>query len=171
LEATNPSDLLTTGGLQISDAVANSGTIAANGGNVTVTGALSGAGQVEIFGGNSATLGSSATNGVTFEASSANAELILNAAQGFSGKVTGFAASDSIDLSNFAFATTSITKITGTGAVGTTTDVTLTDSASRLTETLHLVNTTAKEFGTIASDYVLTADHDVPIIGTLFHLA
>jgi len=171
LEATNPSDLPTTGGLQISDAVANSGTIAANGGNVTVTGALSGAGQVEIFGGNSATLGSSATNGVTFEASSANAELILNAAQGFSGKVTGFAASDSIDLSNFAFATTSITKITGTGAVGTTTDVTLTDSASHLTETLHLVNTTAKEFGTIASDYVLTVDHDVPIIGTLFHLA
>jgi len=115
------------------------------------------------------TLGSSATNGVTFE-SGGNSELILNAAQSFSGKVTGLASNHSIDLTNFAFATTSITKITGSGAAGSITNVTLTDSASHLSETLHLVNTYAGQFGTAASDYSLTPDNHVSIVGTLFEL-
>lgn len=51
-------------------------------GNVTIKGVLSGAGHIEIFGSNTVTLGSSATNGVTFEAGG-NGELILNVAQGF----------------------------------------------------------------------------------------
>ncbi len=70
---------------------------------------------------------------------------------------------------NFAYATTSITKIAGTGAVNATTDVTLTDSASHLSETLHLFNTTAHEFGTSASDYSLVAA-STPLVGTLFEL-
>jgi hypothetical protein len=156
-------------GLVIVDAVANSGTIAANGGNVTIDGALSGGGQVWIFGGNTVTLGSSATNGVTFEIGG-NSSLILNAAQSFSGKVTGLASHDSIDLTNFAFATTSITKITGGGSAGSVTNVTLTDSATHLSETLHLVNTSAGQFGTTASDYSLTPDNHVSIVGTLFEL-
>ena len=172
LEATNPNSLPTTGGLIVLDAVANSGTIEANGGNVTIMGALSGAGHIEIFGSNTVTLGSSATNGVTFEAG-ANSSLILNAAQSFSGKVTGLASTDTIDLANFAFGptaspTVSITKITGNGAVGSVTNVTLTDGS--LSETLHLVNTTAGQFGDSVSDYSLTPDrvdrrHPLPRVG------
>ncbi len=103
LEATN------TGGLVIDDAVANSGTIAAHGGNVAIMGALSGTtGKVEIFSGDTVTFGSSATNGVTFEAGG-NAHLILNAAQSFSGSVTTFAASDTIDAGNVNFNSPSFT--------------------------------------------------------------
>ena len=65
-------------------------------------------------------------------------------------------------------ATLTITKITGSGAAGTTANVTLTDAASHLSETLHLENTFAHEFGTSASDYVLT--HVTPIVGMLFEL-
>jgi hypothetical protein len=147
------------------------GVIDATGANVLTIdkGALLGGGQVEIFGGNTVTLGSSATNGVTFE-TGGNSSLILNIGQSFSGKVTGLASHDSIDLTNFAFLTTSITKITGGAAAGSITNVTLTDSATHLSETLHLVNTSTGQFGTTASDYSLTPDNHVSVVGTLFEL-
>jgi hypothetical protein len=98
--------------------------------------------------------------------------LKLHAAESFSNNVAGFVRSDTIDLMDFAFATTSITNITGGGGAGSVTNVTLTDSASHLSETLHLVNTTAHEFGTDASNYSLTQDQNTtPIVGTAFHLA
>jgi hypothetical protein len=171
LEATNPNGLAQTGGLDIQTAVNNSGNIIAQGNLVSVDGNLSGTGHVEIFGGGTVSLGGTATNGVIFEPGGSGA-LILKAAQGFSGNVSGFASTDTIDFSNFAFATTSITKVTnsGGGAAGSITNVTLTDSASHLSETLHLVNATAHEYGTSASDYSLTPDANVTMLGTAFHL-
>jgi hypothetical protein len=47
----------------------------------------------------------------------------------------------------------------------------LTDNVSHLSETLHLVDATAGEFGSGAGDYSLTADNNTPVVGTLFHLA
>jgi hypothetical protein len=144
LEATNPHGLAHTGGLYLAEAVNNSGNIIAQGNLVSIDGNLSGTGHVEIFSGGTVSLGGTASNGVIFEPGG-NGALILKAAQGFSGNVSGFASTDTIDFSNFAVATTSITKITnsGGGAAGSITNVTLTDSASHLSETLHLVNTTA----------------------------
>jgi hypothetical protein len=171
LEATNPHGLAHTGGLYLAEAVNNTGNIIAQGNLVSIDGNLSGTGHVEIFSGGTVSLGGTASNGVIFEPGG-NGALILKAAQGFSGNVSGFASTDTIDFSNFALATTSITKITNAGgdAAGSITNVTLTDSASHLSETLHLVNATAHEYGTSVSDYSLTPDAGVTIVGTAFHL-
>ncbi len=168
------------GTLAIDDNVNNAGgVLAADGGNVSLFGVLSGSGGVEIFSGSSVTLGSSATDGVTFEnnasaGSSSLSSLILKDAQGFSGTVAGLASPDSIDLANFLSPDTSITKITGTGAAGTTTNITLTDAdpsnPAKLSVTLHLMNQLANQFGTSASDYSLASDHTASN-GTLFQLA
>jgi hypothetical protein len=168
----------TAGGtLLIDDKVNNAaGVIAADGGNIELAGTLSGAGTLEIFNGSSLTLGSLATNSLIFEdnAKSPLSSLILTEAQGFSGTVAGLASADSIDLANFLSPDTSISKITGTGAAGTTTNVTLTDAdpgnSAKLSVTLHLMNQFAGQFGTSASDYLLTSDHTAGN-GTLFQLA
>jgi hypothetical protein len=75
---------------------------------------------------------------------------------------------DAIDLANFQFANKpSITGVTGTGAAGTTTNVTVTDGA--LTATLHLLNQYANEFAVNANAYSLTSDHPgSSSAGTLF---
>jgi hypothetical protein len=160
-----------SGGLLITDAVANAGTIQANGGNVAVEGALTGAGKVDIFSACNVTLGSSASNGVIFENDSGNSgSLILDSAQGFIGTVAGFALGDSIDLENFQFSgNPKIAKVTGTGAAGTTTNVTITDGTQSVV--LKLVNDVAGEFAVSAGAYSLTADSHSPIVGTLFELA
>jgi hypothetical protein len=158
-----------SGGLTVDDAVANSGTLVANGGNVTIGGNLTGAGQAEIFGNSTLELGGTASNGVTF-ASSGAGSLILDLAQGFTGTVAGLASGNSIDLKNFLSGDTTITKVTGTGVIGTDTNVTLTDPNNNLTLTLHLLNQYAGQFGISASDYALTPDH-MPGNGTLFQLA
>jgi hypothetical protein len=100
---------------------------------------------------------------VTF-ANTSGDTLKLDAAQNFAGILSGLAAAsatkfDVVDLANFKFADTTITSVTGTGAKGTTTNVTLTDSADDLTVTLHLLNQSANQFGTSASDYSLTSDN------------
>jgi hypothetical protein len=99
--------------------------------------------------------------------------LILGQAQTFAGTVAGMATQsstvfDAIDLANFQFANKpSITGVTGTGAAGTTTNVTVTDGA--LTATLHLLNQYANEFAVNANAYSLTSDHPgSSSAGTLF---
>jgi hypothetical protein len=160
-----------SGGLTVDDAVANTGTLVANGGNVTIGGNLTGAGQAEIFGNSTLELGGAASNGVTFAGSGAGS-LILDMAQSFTGTVAGLASGDSIDLKNFLSLDTTITKVTGTGVVGTDTNVTLTDTDphNNVTLTLHLLNQYAGQFGISTSDYALTPDH-TPGNGTLFQLA
>jgi hypothetical protein len=63
---------------------------------------------------------------------------------------------DAIDLADFKFASTSIASVTGTGAAGTTTNVTLKDSSDGLTATLHLLNQSVNQFAVNAKDYSLT---------------
>jgi Ca2+-binding RTX toxin-like protein len=62
-----------------------------------------------------------------------------------------------------------ITKITGTGAAGTNTNVVVTDGA--LTVTLHLLNQYASEFVKNPAAYTLTPDGPAPSAGTIFQLA
>jgi len=157
------------GALMISDAVTNTGTIQADGGNVAVLGKLSGAGQAEIFGTSTLEFGAAAANAVKFESGSTGA-LKLDAAESFSGTVAGLASGDSIDLADFAFANgPKIIEITGTGAVGTPTDVTIKDGALHVI--LQLVNQMASEFSNNASAYSLTPDNNNPTHGTMFQLA
>jgi len=162
--------------LTLTGTTTNNGTIAADGGSVTA-GNLSGRGQIEIFSGATVTLGGSASNSVTFEDNSGStlpSWFVLHDAQRFTGTVAGLGAADSIDLADFLSQDTSITRVTGTGAAGTTTNVTLTDhdpsNPSLLTLTLHLMNQFANQFGASASDYSLKSD-STPSHGTLFELA
>jgi hypothetical protein len=96
--------------------------------------------------------------------------LILDQAQTFSGTVAGLLpfGFDEIDLANFKFGNNPrITGVTGTGAAGTTTNVTITDGG--LNATLHLLNQYANEFAVNANAYSLTSDNPgISSAGTLF---
>ena len=154
-----------TGGLTIDDAVRNAGTgnLFANGDNLTVTGAVTGSGVAAI---NGAVLefGNAANAHVMF---TSNGTLKLDTAQNFTGTIAGLATTNAIDLANFVFSNDPhITKITGTGAAGTTTNVTISDGA--LTVTLHLLNQLAGQYAHDPSAYTLAIDGPNADAGTLF---
>ena len=104
---------------------------------------------------------------VTFE-SGGGGTLYLDNATEFSGTVTGLAQADSIDLADFAFSShPDITDVTGTGAAGSTTDVTIADGS--LTTTLQLVNQYAGEYSITSTAYTLETDNPGSAsAGTLF---
>jgi autotransporter passenger strand-loop-strand repeat protein len=163
-----------SGGLTIDDTVANTGTIEANGGDVTIMGNLTGKGWAEIFGNSTmefaAAAGHSETNAVVFESGSAGL-LKLDVANNFSGTVAGFAAGDDIELVDFRWSgTPQITKATATTAGGiTTTSVTIKDGSQGIV--LKLVSASASEFPPSTSAYSLSSDNSRGDPGTLFHLA
>jgi hypothetical protein len=102
--------------------------------------------------------------------SGATGTLKLESPSGFSGTVAGLADGDSIDLSGFLFSgKASISSITGSGAVGTATDITITDGSAHVM--LALLNQYANQFAVNASAYTLTADGSAANAGTLFQLA
>jgi hypothetical protein len=175
LALTNQSVIDATGAnaltIDTGNSFVNSGTLeAAGGGGLFVADAVTGGGSANILSNSRMTLASSASNSVTFENNSGSSgALILNAAQNFTGTVAGLAQGDTIDLANFLFSgAPTISQITGTGAVGTTTNVTVTDGSQSVV--LQLVNATAGEYSTSGSAYSLTPDtNSTP--GTLFQLA
>ena len=97
------------GGLVIDDAVANTGTIQAHGGNVTLFGNLTGTGQAEAFSASRIEFkGSSNKASVIFENDFGNSGvLVLDNAASFKGTVAGLYSdgigSDTLDLQNIDF--------------------------------------------------------------------
>ena len=148
----------------------NTGTLAASGGTVTVTGTVNGSGQATIAG---ATLdfGAKVAAGQTVTFSQgATGTLELGMAQSFAGTVAGLATGDAIDLANFAYgAKDTISAVTGTGGVGTDTDVTVTDGG--LSATIALLNQFANQYSTSVAAYTIASDHTGAKPGTLFELA
>lgn len=161
----------TTGTLTVNGAVSNSGNLFASGANLDVTGAVTGSGTAEI-GGNNAVLefGGAFGQTTTFDPG-AIGQLKLDNAQTFNGTVAGLASVDSIDLANFQFSNTPlISQVTGTGAAGTTTNITIEDGA--LTATVALLNQYTNQFVADAGAYSLTSDNPGHAnAGTLFQLA
>ena len=148
---------------------ANDGLVeATNGGKMDLAGPVTGDGQFLI--GQAATLefGGPTTEVVTFEFGGGGGTLYLDKATDFSGTVTGLAQADSIDLADFAFSSHPvITNVSGTGATGSTTDVTIADGS--LTTTLELLNQYAGEYPIASTAYHLESDHPgSPDAGTLF---
>jgi len=136
----------------------DSATLQASGGTATINGT----GALLTFTGSS-------SESITFN-TGATGELKLNSAAGFSGTVAGMASGDSIDMGNFLFSgSPSFTSVTGTGAVNTATDITVTDGSAHVT--LALLNQYANQFAVSASAYTLTADGTGGSAGTLFQLA
>jgi hypothetical protein len=151
------------------NSITNLGTIDASATKLDFQGAVAGDGQLHID--NKATLG---LGGPTAEATAFEGKrgtLLLDLANDFTGTVAGMAGRDGIDLANFAFSShPSITSVVGTGAAGSTTDVTITDAS--LSTTIHLLNQYANQFAVAPTAYTLTSDHSGSArAGTLFTLA
>ena len=90
------------GGLIVNSAVDNSGSLWANGGNLTISGAVTGDGSATISG--AATLEFGAASAVnTGFAADATGTLKLDQSSGFTGTISGFGADDALDLADIAF--------------------------------------------------------------------
>ena len=106
---------------------------------------------------------------ITF-GSGATGQLQLSSSSSFAGTVAGLASGDSIDLKDVHFSgTPTISSVTGSGAAGTTTDVTITDGAVHTM--LLLLNQYTAQFAVSTSAYTLTSDATGSTPGTLFQLA
>jgi hypothetical protein len=154
--------------------ITNSGSLVSDSGLV-VDSPVVGTGSVQINFFDTVEFGSSVSSGQTVDFdSSVHGVLKLDHAESFNGTVAGLSDTnnnvfDTIDLADFRFADTKITSVTGTGAKGTTTNVTFTDSVDHLSETLHLLNQFANQYAVNPSDYSLTSDNPhSAAAGTLF---
>ena len=102
LEAIDGSTLIIVGNVK------NSGVLIANGGDLVIDGAVTGSGTATITGGGQLEFGAASATGVTFSGGAAGT-LVLDASSKFTGKVSGFAAGDFIDLSDVSYSTASLT--------------------------------------------------------------
>ena len=160
----------TSGTLSVSGSVTNTGNLLTNGASLDITGPVTGNGTATISGTNAVLeFGAASAEDTTF-ATDAIGMLILDDASSFSGTITEFTTADSIDLANFLFSgNPMIESVTGTGNLGTTTNVTVTDGS--MSATFQLFNQHANEFAVNSAAYSLTADNNTPNHGTLFQLA
>ncbi|WP_230959031.1 beta strand repeat-containing protein, partial [Burkholderia stagnalis] len=114
-----------SGGLVIDSAVANTGTLWANNGNLTIHGDVTGAGSATISGAATLEFGGASAENTTF-ADGAAGTLKLDQSAGFTGTVSGFGAGDTLDLADVLFndhTTLSFTaNDTGTGGTLTVSD-------------------------------------------------
>ena len=152
----------------VGGSLANSGNLLANGGTLVISEAITGNGSATISGSNSVLdLQMASTQNVAF-ASGAHGILQLDNAPSYTGTIAGLVSGDAIDLTNFQFSGNPIISgITGTGAVGTPTNVTVQDAGQSVT--LELLNQTANQYSTLASAYTLTSDNTLAH-GSLFAL-
>jgi large repetitive protein len=92
-----------SGGLSVAGAVANTGTLWANGGNLSIGGAVTGSGTAVIDGAATLEFAGAASANTSFAAGTAGT-LKLDQSAGFTGTVAGFAAGDALDLADIGFA-------------------------------------------------------------------
>ena len=155
----------------VANAIESSGVINARDGKMDIAGPVTGDGHFLISQAATLELGDPTAQAVTFEPGGSGDTLYLDKTSEFSGTVAGLAQGDAIDLADFAFsAHPIITNITGTGAAGSTTDVTIADGS--LTTTVHLLNQYEGEYSTAATAYTLESDNPGSAnAGTLFTTA
>jgi hypothetical protein len=115
----NSGTLLATGagGLVIKGAVANSGRLSADGGNLAIDGAVTGPGSAVIASTATLEFGAASAENTSF-APGAAGTLKLDRSSGFTGAVSGFAAGDAIDLTDLAFGSNLALSYTDNGAGG-----------------------------------------------------
>jgi hypothetical protein len=100
----------------------------------------------------------------------ATGTLKLDFGSGFGGTLAGLASGDSVDLANLQYSgTPTVSSVTGTGATGSYTDVTITDGSAHVM--LALLNQYTAQYAVSSSAYTLTADGTGGSAGTLFQLA
>jgi large repetitive protein len=113
------------GGLTVDSAVANSGTLWADGGNLTFKGDVSGAGSATISGSATLEYGAASSEATSF-AAGATGDLKLDQSMNFTGAISGFGAGDTIDLADIGFGANTTLAFAennaGTGGVLTVSD-------------------------------------------------
>ncbi|WP_426442478.1 DUF4347 domain-containing protein [Bradyrhizobium genosp. P] len=90
------------GGLIVNSAVDNSGSLSANGGNLTLEGAVTGNGTATISGAATLEFGAASAEAASF-AAGATGTLKLDQSSSFTGSVSGFTSGDALDLTDIAF--------------------------------------------------------------------
>ena len=153
----------------VANPITNLGTIDASATKLDLQVAVTGDGQLHIDNKAILELGAPTAEATTFEGK--RGTLFLDLANDFTGTVAGMAGRDGIDLANFAFSSHPSIIVVGTGAAGSTTDVTIADGSQ--TTTIQLLNQYANQFAVSASAYNLTPDRQPNSAnsGTLFTLA
>ncbi|RJT40545.1 adhesin [Mesorhizobium waimense] len=137
-----------SGGLMITGALANSGLIWANGGNVTIGGEVTGSGSATIGNLSQLEFGEASSINVTFAADAAGI-LRLDDSFDFSGKIGGMTSDDKLDLGDIWFGTgTSAAYQTDLDGAGGT--LTVTDGTHNAT--LHLLGVYDANSFTLADD-------------------
>ena len=112
----------------VANSITNLGTIDASVTKLDLQGAVTGDGQLHIDNKATLELGGPTAEAAAFEGK--RGTLFLDLANDFTGTVGGMAGRDAIELADFAFSShPSITSVVGTGAAGSTTDVTITDAS------------------------------------------
>jgi hypothetical protein len=91
-----------SGGLVIESALANTGSLWADGGNITLHGDVTGAGSARISGTATLEFGAASDQHVNF-AAGGDGTLRFDVSAGFTGSVSGFGAGDSLDLGDVAY--------------------------------------------------------------------
>jgi len=137
-----------SGGLMITGALANSGLIWANGGNVTIEGQATGSGGATVGNLSQLEFGEASSINVTFAADAAGT-LRLDDSFDFSGKIGGMTSDDKVDLEDILFGsgTSAAYQADLSGAGGTLTVTDGTHSA-----TLHLLGVYDPHSFTLADD-------------------
>jgi hypothetical protein len=154
----------------ISNTTSDTITVGGSSNTVDIQNSVTGTKTATINGTNALLQFAGATTDQILFGTGATGRLLLNSASNFAGTVAGMASGDSVDLANFLFSgTPTISSVTGTGASGTPTDVTITDGSAHLV--LALINQFANQFAVSSSAYTLTADGTGGSAGTLFQLA
>jgi large repetitive protein len=92
-----------SGGLVVNSAVANSGSLVAAGGDLTLKGDVTGAGTATISGAGILEYGGASSATTSF--ADATGELKLDQSANFAGAISGFTTGDSLDLDDFVFGT------------------------------------------------------------------
>ncbi|CAN5600596.1 hypothetical protein BH10PSE6_BH10PSE6_07130 [soil metagenome] len=159
----------TGGGTTIAGNLTNDDSLTLTGGLFSVDGSVDGTGTIALGQGILSFQGAVSSGQSIRFAKNVDSPLELGDADSFEGTVAGFSANDSIDLQDFAFASTSISGVTGTGAANTYTNVTLTDGVQAAT--FALFNKYTNQFAVDAGAYTLSSDLAGAAPGTLFQLA
>jgi hypothetical protein len=144
-----------SGGLDIAGDLANSGSLWADGGNITVHGAVSGSGTALIDQGATIEFGGASSANAIFAANDTGT-LLLDNAVGFTGSVTGFAAGTQIDLGDIQ-ASSAVLSFADNGA---NTGGTLTVSDGTHTANIALVGSFDP------ADFHLDPDHALAVVIT-----
>jgi hypothetical protein len=140
-----------TGGLTVNSAVTNSGSLVAQGGNLTFKGAVTGNGSATISGAATLEFGAASAETVSFAAGSTGTLKLDNSAS-FTGSVSGLTTTTYIDLADLAWVQGQTTATFSANIANPTSGGTLTVSDGTHSDTINLAGDYTQSGWTLSQD-------------------